>query len=114
MKNWLKVFIGSLLFCFFSNVYAIEAGEVEKIRGVVFALSDSVGSDAKLVTKKRRLEKGALVYVGERIQPTKYAFVTLRFTDNTLFALGTKSEIKIDQYIFSEGGENNSLLSRIT
>jgi len=95
-----------LLGCFYSVVFAADrAGKVDEVQGTAWA---QTGTEAP-----RKLEKGAIFFVTDRITTETGASVKLLFDDNTRFSLGQESELVIDKFTYHKAEEANSFSSRI-
>ena len=95
-----------LLGFFYGVVYAAErAGKVDEVQGTAWA---QTGGETP-----RKLEKGAVFFVTDRITTETASSVKLLFDDNTRFSIGNESELAIDKFAYHKPAEANSFSSRI-
>jgi hypothetical protein len=95
-----------LSFCMSGIARAAErAGTVEEVQGTVRA---QTGEE-----QPRKLEKGSIFFVTDRITTEVDSSVKLLFDDNTTFNIGNESELVIDKFSYHKAEEGNSFSSRI-
>jgi hypothetical protein len=81
------------------------AGRVEEIKGTAWAQTAD--------EPRRQLQKGAPVFVSDRITTEADSTVQLRFEDDTKFFVGADSEMTIDQFVFRKPDQDNSFSARV-
>lgn len=81
------------------------AAEVTEASGEVYAQR---GAEAR-----RALGQGAAVYAGDRITTAEDSSVELRFSDNARFALGSRSEMNVGQYVYRPGDDTSIMQTDI-
>ena len=102
-KSTIKCFIFIFLIC--SSVCASvvfakgPAGEVEALEGRAWA--QAVGK------AQRELRKNGVYYSGEQIRTGSGSSIRLRFNDNTMFTLGSRSRMVVDDYTRTKDGEES-------
>ncbi|MDP6183869.1 MAG: FecR family protein [Gammaproteobacteria bacterium] len=84
---------------------AEPAGVVEKIKGTAWA--QQVRQD------DRELEKDAPIYSGDAVRTARGSSIRIRLLDGTKFELGEKSKMSIDEFVFEQQEEEESLSAKI-
>lgn len=87
----------------FSALAQDIAAKVIKSKGSVTAISESTGS--------RALQRGSDVFPNEAVHTGEDAYVTLRFTDGTVFDLAASSTVKINDYLYAKDKPGNDKFS---
>src|SRR5829696_573176 len=73
-----------------------KAGAVEDLKGEAFAEKDS---------KRRNLERAALLYVQDQVGTGAASRLTMRLGRDTMLKLGERAKLVIDRYLVDAGGE---------
>lgn len=81
------------------------AGKVEGLRGKVYAVS----ADGKV----RKLRKGRPVFQGDTIQTKRRSLVSIRFRDDTKFALGANSAMSVDKFVYNESAQEDGFSAKV-
>lgn len=109
MKKFKLLFILLAIVCLNSHIQnvtaATAAGTIESLKGKAWATDTQ--------QKRRDIEKGDAVASGEVIHTSKRSAVSIRFQDETFFALGENSEMQITKFKYARGDQSNSMLTKV-
>jgi hypothetical protein len=84
---------------------ADEVGNIASVQGNVTATRNDVS---------RRLKVQDPIFKGDQLRTGAAASLGVTFDDETTFNLSANANITVDEFIYEEGGKNNSALFKIT
>ena len=84
---------------------AAVAGKVAALKGTVVAINPE--------GEERKLRRGRPIYAGDEIVSSKRSAVALKFKDKTSFALGADSSMRVDEFIYGESDEEDTITATV-
>ena len=84
---------------------ATAAGQVKSLRGSVSANGKDGG--------ERKLARGDNVFAGDLIDTAARSFVLIKFEDDTRFALGQKSTMRVNDFIYKSPGRQDNIVTQV-
>lgn len=97
-----------ILFIFLSALPASPASADTQTAGRVIDITGNIKAvDAQ--GQKRKITMGSPLHMGDQITTGREEWLKLKFEDETLFTIGEKSEITIDEFVYLPADSNNKM-----